>query len=74
MSPTLRALLDRLPPADRLDYPTLAAAIYDARYTGPLVIHWLNGRPQQVDLGLKGSPIRLSIVESLDSRGSSQAG
>lgn len=63
MSPTLRALLDRLGPADRLEIGQLSAALYDSRYTGPATFHWLNGRLQQVDVGEKGSPIRFTIVE-----------
>ena len=63
MSPTLQRLLQQLGPGERVDFSTLAEAIYDAKYTGITMIHWLNGRPRQVDLG---APVRLSIVESLD--------
>lgn len=60
MSPSLQRLLARLRPTDHLKLSTLEEAISDSRYTGTTTIHWLNGRPRQVDLG---APVRLSIVE-----------
>lgn len=69
MSPTLQDLLARLDPLDRIDFGRFAHALYEARYTGSYTMHCLNGRPQQVDFGSKGSPIRFSLVESLDNRG-----
>lgn len=75
LSPTLQALLDRLDPSQRIDFANLAEAIYAARYTGTTLIHWRNGKPQQVDLG---APIRLSIVEGqqpgVDKQGGNSSG
>lgn len=62
--PALQKLLDRLGPTDQLDFVRLAEVIYESRFTGPTTIHWRNGVPQQIDLG---PPIRLSIVQGLDS-------
>ena len=68
----LQKLLDRLPTPDRLDFASLQIALDSTRYTGALTIHFMNGRPRQVDLG---APVRLSIVQggvdSVDSRRSS---
>lgn len=61
ISPTLQALLDRLPPADRLEFATLLEAIDGARFTGPLLINFLNGKPRQISLG---QPITLTICEA----------
>jgi hypothetical protein len=63
LSLSLQTLLASLPPADQLNFPRLLEAISAVRYTGPVVIHLLNGVPKQVDLG---APIRLSIYEGLD--------
>jgi len=61
ISPTLQALLDRLPPADRLEIAALLEAIDGARFTGPLLINFLNGKPRQISLG---QPITLTICEA----------
>jgi hypothetical protein len=63
MTPQLKALLDRLPDDQRVDFDRLCAAILAIRYTGPSTIHWLNGVPKQIDLG---PPIKLSIVQGED--------
>lgn len=63
MTPQLKALLDRLPDDQRVDFTRLADALKAVRYTGPTTIHWLNGEPQQIDLG---PPVKLSIVAGLD--------
>ena len=62
---TITSLLAALPPTDQLTFAALAEAIHSTRFTGATVIHWQNGRPRQIDLG---SPVRLSIVEGLDSQ------
>ena len=66
LTPALQKLIDALPPPERLTYLSIADAIYQARYTGFTGIHWLNGVPRQIDLG---APVRLTIVEALDSGG-----
>jgi hypothetical protein len=60
VSPALTKLLAALPEADRVDFAALDAAMEALRYTGPIVVHYLNGRKRQVDLG---APVRLSIIE-----------
>jgi hypothetical protein len=65
MTPQLKALLDRLPDDQRVDFANLQAALKAIRYTGPSVVHWLNGEPKQIDLG---PPVKLSIVAGLDKR------
>lgn len=66
LSPALQALLARLPASDRLDFAGLLCALDAERYTGPVTLHLLNGRPQQVDLG---APVRLSIVQGESATG-----
>lgn len=63
MSPSLSKLLQSLPSMDRVDFSALDAALETQRYTGPVVIHYLNGIKRQVDLG---APVRLTIIEGVD--------
>jgi hypothetical protein len=58
LNKAVQDLLDRLPTTAELEWPSLQAAIYGARYTGPMTVHFLNGVPRQIDLG---APVRLSI-------------
>lgn len=60
LTPTLQKLLETLPQTDRLDFSALDQALEHLHYTGPIVVHYLNGRKRQVDLG---PPVRLTIVE-----------
>lgn len=60
ISPTLQALLDRLPPGDRLEFGPLLAAIESVRFTGPLTVDFLNGMPRQISLG---PPLKLTICQ-----------
>lgn len=70
MTPQLKALLDRLPDDQSVDFDRLRLALKAVRYTGPSVIHWFNGEPRQVDLG---PPVKLSIVGGLDTGKGSRA-
>ena len=60
MSPELQRLLVALGPEGARSLEHLAQAIYNIRFTGPTTIHWLGGRPKQIDLG---HPVKLTIVE-----------
>lgn len=71
MTPQLKALLDRLPADQQVDFDNLRAALKAIRYTGPSTIHWLNGDPKQIDLG---PPVKLSIVAGLDMPSKSSTG
>lgn len=62
LAPQLQQLLAKLPAADRLEFESLARLMYSVRFTGMTTIHWRGGKPHQIDLG---SPIRLTIVESI---------
>lgn len=55
------AQLARTAPNGSLSQDQFEAALLEARYTGPVVQHWFNGKLQRVDLG---SPVQLSIVEA----------
>lgn len=63
MSAALAKLLAALPTADRVNFETLDASLLALRYTGPVTLHYFNGVKKQVDLG---APVRLSIVEGVD--------
>lgn len=58
MSPTLQALLARLSPAEQLDFTRLQDALLAVRFTGPVTYDYLNGVPQQINLG---QPVKLAI-------------
>ena len=58
LHPTIQRLLDHLPPADQLDFARLLEAVGTVRFTGPLTIDFLNGVPQQINLG---QPVKLLI-------------
>ena len=68
---TIARLVASLPPAERLTFMALAEAIYSVRFTGATTIHWRNGVPKQIDLG---APVKLAIVEGLDTPPRSSAG
>lgn len=70
ISPTLQALLDRLPPADRLEFGPLLLAIEEVRFTGPLTIDFLNGIPRQISLG---QPVKLAICQGQSTNGLDKA-
>ena len=63
LSPALQRLLAHLEMGEGINFARLQDAIYHTKFTGPVVLHCYEGVPQQVDLG---SPIRLSIVEGVD--------
>lgn len=58
MNPALQALLAQLPPDEQLEFGALLQAIERVRFTGPLLIDFLNGKPRQINLG---PPVKLSI-------------
>lgn len=70
MTPQLRALLDRLPDDQRINFDQLWAALKAVRYTGCTPVHWQNGVPKQIDLG---PPVKLSIVAGVDTSEGSQS-
>lgn len=69
--PKLQKLLASLPPPEQMSFLRLADALSQAKFTGSTTVHWLNGVPKQLDLG---SPVRLSIVEGVDTSGGSDPG
>lgn len=59
MTQALQALLRELEGgAQSLEH--LQQALYNARFTGPLTIHCVGGRPKQIDIG---APVRIRVVE-----------
>lgn len=71
LDPIVQRLIAALPPEDQLTFAALAEAVYSVRFTGFTGIHWKNGVPKQLDLG---APVKLSIVDGLDSGAASRAG
>lgn len=58
MSPALQKLLAQIVPGTQLEFDRLQEALLQVRFTGPVTYDYLNGVPQQINLG---PPIRLSI-------------
>lgn len=59
LSQKLQELLSSLPASEQLEFSALFEAIYKVRYTGPIVVDFLNGVPRQINLG---PPVKLAIV------------
>jgi len=60
MTQALQRLLQELGEgAQSLEH--LQQALYNVRFTGPVTIHCVGGRPRQIDIG---APIRVRVVES----------
>ena len=58
MHKALEDLLKQLPPGQQLEFQSLLDAVYQVRFSGPLTIDFLNGRPRQISLG---QPVKLAI-------------
>lgn len=71
LTDSIARILAALPSDQERHFLALTEAIYRAKYTGQIVVHFKNGEPRQVDLG---APVKLSICQPLDSREDSRAG
>lgn len=72
ISPTLQRLLTELGPEGAQSLDHLAQALYNVRFTGPVQIHFVGGRPKLLDIG---APMRVRILEGrLDKPESSGSG
>jgi hypothetical protein len=72
ITPGLQRLLDAAGPGGIKSLTHLERLIRKTGFTGPTTIHWLGGRPRQLDLG---QPVRLTIVEGgLDTEAPTRGG
>ena len=72
MTPQLQKFLAEIGDGRALDIDQVFAAARHAHYSGPITFHCRNGIPHQLDIF--ATPIRLSIVEGLDSQKGSRSG
>lgn len=66
MTSTYQALLQRLQATQDLEFHVLLEAVHSVRFTGPLTIDFLNGIPQQINLG---QPVKLAICHATSEGG-----